>query len=128
MEQGFNIKNVGLIEPLRENRFLINLIGSEVPQYLFKKYKIFNIGDDLIFTTEFYETVDFCFNPKEFFNITEIKIDYINPIGDVINSLMFNVVGSNFKINQSYKNDNLQTNKLRFVIDKKTMNLLHKNN
>lgn len=128
MEQGFNIKNMGLIEPLRENRFLINLIGSEVPQYLFKKYKIFNIGDDLIFTTEFYETVDFCFNPKDFFNITEIKIDYLNPIGDVINSLMFNVVGSNFKINQSYKNDNLQTNKLRFVIDKKTMNLLHKNN
>jgi hypothetical protein len=111
------------IEPLKENRYIINIIGTNIPVYLFTKYKIFNEGDNIIFTTQFYETVNFSFNPKDFFDITGVKIDYLDPIGNVVNSLFFNVKGSNFERKQSYKNDGLQINKLRFIVDKNTMHL-----
>jgi hypothetical protein len=111
------------VEPLKENRFIINVLGANIPCYLFTKYKIFNEGDNLIFTTQFYETVNFSFNPKDFFDITGVKIDYLDPIGNVVNSLFFNVKGSNFERKQSYKNDGLQINKLRFIVDKNTMHL-----
>ena len=110
-------------EPLKENRFIIKIKGADIHSYLFRKYKIFNEGDDLIFTTSFYETVNYCFNPVDFFKIYAVSIEYLDPTGVVVNSLEFDVKGSNFERKQSYRNDKLQINKLRFVVDKKTMNL-----
>jgi len=115
------------IEPLKENRFIINFIGTNIPSYLFREYKIFNNGDNLIFTTKFFETVNFSFNPIEFFNITGVVIDYLDPIGQVINSLSFTVTGSNFKRKQSYSNDELQLNKLKFIIKKDSLKLKYEN-
>ncbi len=114
------------IEPLIENRYIINVIGVYVPQFLFRKYKIYNEGDDLIFTTEFYETVNYIFNPKDFFDITGVKIDYLSPIGEIISSLEFKIKGSNFEKEQSYSNSELQTNKFKFIIDKESMMLTFK--
>jgi hypothetical protein len=116
------------IEPLIENRYLINIIGAYVPQFLFKKYKIYNEGDDLIFTTEFYETINFIFNPKDFFDITGVKIDYLSPIGEIISSLEFKIKGSNFEKEQSYSNSELQTNKFKFIMDKESTLLTFKSN
>ena len=115
------------VEPLKENRFIINITGTNIPNYLFRKFEIYNEGDELIFTTSFYETVEFSFNPKEFFNITGVVIDYLDPVGDIVNSLMFNVKGSNFQRKQSYSNDELQTNELKFIVEKETMNLTYEN-
>ena len=114
------------IEPLKENRFLINLQGTDVPSHLFRKYKIFNEGEELIFTTQFYETVQYSFNPKDFFNITGVSIEYLDPVGEVVNALDFQVKGSNFERNQSYKNDKLQINKLKLIVDKDTIKLRFK--
>lgn len=120
-----NFTKFQTVEPLKENRYIINIIGTNIPEYLFREYRIYNEGDNLIFTTKFYETVEFSFNPKEFFNITGVKIDYLDPVGEVVNSLIFNVKGSNFERTQSYSNDDLQMNELRFIIDKETMKLLY---
>lgn len=119
-----------MIEPLRKNRFIIKLKGVGIPMYLFLKYKIFNEGDDFIFTTSFYETFEYVFNPKDFFNITGVQIEYLDPTGAVINGLTFDVKGSNYKIKQRYssKKGGLQINKLRFIIDKDSMNLLYSDN
>ena len=121
-----SILNFKTIEPLKENRFLIKLDGVDIPSYLFRGYKIFNEGEELIFTTKFFESVEYSFNPKDFFNITGVSIEYLSPVGDVVNALDFQVKGSNFKRSQSYKNDELQINKLRFIVDKDTMNLRFK--
>lgn len=121
-----SILNYKLVEPLKENRFIIKIQGVNIHPYLFRKYKIFNEGEEMIFTTEFYETIDYSFNPKDFFNITGVSIEYLSPVGDVVNALDFQVKGSNFKRSQSYKNDELQINKLRFIVDKDTMNLRFK--
>lgn len=115
------------VEPLLEARFLITPIGVDIPSYLFTKYKIFNEGDNLIFTTEFYEHVNYSFNPVDIFKITGFKIDFLSPVGDVVNSLIFDVNGVNYEREQSYKNDDLQINKLRLVVNKNTMMLKYKN-
>jgi hypothetical protein len=116
------------IEPLIENRYIINIVGTYIPQFLFRKYKIHNEGEELIFTTEFYETVNFTFNPKDFFEITGVKIDYLSPIGEVVSSLEFKIKGSNFEKEQSYSNSELQTNKLKFIMDKESIQLTPKSN
>jgi hypothetical protein len=115
------------VEPLKENRFLINIIGTTIPNLLFRKFEIHNEGNELIFTTSFYETVQFSFNPTEFFNITGVVIDYLDPTGTVVNSLIFDVKGSNYGRKQSYSNDELQINELKFIVKKETMNLLYEN-
>jgi len=112
------------IEPLMSNRYIIRVIGVEIPEYLFRSFKIFNNGEDLIFMTDFFETVQYSFNPNDFFNITGIKIEYLSPIGDVVKSLIFNIKEGNFEKEQSYSDDGLQINKLKYTIDKNSLYLI----
>ena len=65
----YSIENWRLVEPAKTNRFIIKIKGADIPEYLFKNYKIYNEGEELILTTEFYETVEYTFNPSDFFNI-----------------------------------------------------------
>ena len=109
------------IEPAKNNRFIIKLKGADIPSYLFRKYKIFNEGEQVIFVTEFWETVNFTFNPLEFFKITDVEIEYLDPTGQKHNSLSFEVKGSNFKKIGDYADDNITTIKMRFVAKTETL-------
>jgi hypothetical protein len=115
------------VEPLKSNRFLIKIEGVDIPNYLFRKYKLHNESDNLIFTTSFYETVNYIFNPKDFFNIISVDIQYLDPIGEVVNGLKFDVKGSNFESKESYKNDDLKITKLRFIVNVDTITPYFKN-
>lgn len=114
------------IEPLKSNRWLIKLQGMDISSYLFRKYKMFNEGEDIIFTTEFMETVAHSYNPKDIFNIDKVTIEYLSPVGDVVNGLSFIPKGINFKRKHSYSDDKLMITKLRFVINLDTLTLLFK--
>ena len=124
----YSIENWQLVEPAKTNRFIIKTKGVDIPEYLFKNYKIYNEGEELILTTEFYETVQYTFNPSEFFNIIGVEILYLDPVGIIYNSISFDVKGSNFKKTGSYSEDDLVKNKLIFVIDKNTRKLKYDNN
>jgi hypothetical protein len=113
-----------IVEPLKANRWLIKTEGVDIQQYLFRKYKIYNEGPEIIFKTEFYESVTDNVNPKDLLNLTSITIEYLDPTGVVINSLNFDVKGVNFKQKQSYSKDDLMITKLRVVVNKDTMKLL----
>lgn len=115
-----------IVEPLKSNRWVIKLQGMDVHPYLFRKYKMFNEGEDIIFTTEFMETVIHSYNPKDIFNIDKITIEYLSPVGDVVNGLSFTPKGINFERKHSYSDDNLMITKLRFIIDANTLTLLFK--
>lgn len=117
------------IEPLTSNRFVIKFNGEvNVPEYLFRNFKIYNEGNELIFKTEIYQTVQYSFNPAEFFKITDVHIDYLSPVGDVVNGLRFNVKGSNIEMKNDYSDDKLSIVKFRFVVDVDSLLLLFKNN
>lgn len=115
------------VEPQQSNRFLINIIDSKIPSHLFRKYKIYNEDETLIFKTEFIETVRFTFNPADFFQMTEVEIDYFDPVGEIINTMSFEVKGSNFKKVGSYSKGELSTVKLRFIINNEKIKFKHKN-
>lgn len=114
------------IEPLISNRWLIKLQGMDIHPFLFRKYKMFNKGEDVIFTTEFMETVNHSYNPKDIFWIDKVTIEYLDPVGDVVNGLSFIPKGINFKRNHSYSDDKLMITKLRFVVNLDTLTLLFK--
>ena len=117
----FDFKQFKSVEPLKNNRFLITLNGAEIPQYFFRKYEMYNEGDQMIFTTEFLESILYTFNPKDFFSITSVKLDYLDPVGEVVGGLNFDVKGSNFYKNGDYGDDSLQTTHLKFVVDVDTI-------
>lgn len=108
-------------EPLKTNRWLIKLKGCEIQEYLFRKYKIFNDADKLMFSTEVYETVQFQINPKELFNIEEVIIEFLDPIGTVVNGLVFNPKTIQFEQSGDYGSDDLLNYKILMEIDKETL-------
>lgn len=114
------------IEPLMENRFVIN-VNEEVyiPEYLFRKFHIENVGEDFIFTTEIYQTVQYTFNPADLTKITTIVLKFLGPVGDLVGGLHMLVKGSNMEMVADYGATNeLLIVKFRFVIKPEDINLL----
>jgi hypothetical protein len=104
-------------EPLKENRWIINTYPFKINYFLFRKYKMYNQGESIIFETSFFETIDEVINPKDLMEITDISIEYLDPIGNTVGGLKLLVKGINFEKKHSYKKDKLLTTKLRFVIE-----------
>jgi len=118
------------LEPKRANRFIITFIGNNlepIPVYLFKSYKLKNEGEELILTIKMLEPLHFTYNPKELYNILDVKIEFLDPIGGIVNGLILPIIGSNHKQSGNYKSNKLLTNKFRFIIDGKNIQTLYKN-
>jgi hypothetical protein len=116
------------VEPLKSNRFIIKFNKEvTVPEYLFRSFKIYNEGDKLIFKTKMYQTVNYSFNPADLFKITSVTIEYLDPIGEVVNGLNFDVQGSNLSFKNDYLEDNLSIIDFQFVINPDTMKLIYQN-
>ena len=113
-------------EPLKTNRWIIKLKGCDIQEYLFRKYKIFNDGSKLMFSTEVYETVQFQINPKELFKIEEVRIEFLDPIGTVVNGLVFNPKTIQFEQSADYGSDDLLNYKILMEIDMGTLQSINK--
>ena len=111
-------------EPLKTNRWVIKLKGCDIKEYLFRKYKIFNDADKLMFSTEVYETVQFQINPKDLFNIEDVTIEFLDPVGTVVNGFVFNPKSIQFEQSGDYGSDDLLNYKILMEIDKTTLHSL----
>jgi hypothetical protein len=112
-------------EPLTKNRFIIRFNKEVlVPEYLFRKFHIENVGEDYIFTTEIYQTVEYTFNPSDLTKITEVILEFLGPVGDLVGGLHMVVSGSNLEISGDYSEDDLLFVKFRFLIKPEGINLL----
>ena len=117
-----------ITEPLKSNRFIIKFNKEvAVPEYLFRSFKIYNEGEKLIFKTKMYQTVNYSFNPADLFKITDVRIEYLSPVGDVVNGLSFDIQGSNLSYKNDYSDDNLSMIDFQFVVNPETMTLFNKN-
>ena len=113
------------IEPLFKNRFTINVNEDvNIPEYLFRKFHIENIGEDFIFTTEIYQTVQYTFNPADLTKITTIVLKFLGPVGDLVGGLHMLVKGSNMEMIGDYGSGELLITKFRFVVKPEEINLL----
>jgi hypothetical protein len=116
------------VEPLKSNRFIIKFNKEvTVPEYLFRNFKIYNEGEKLIFKTKMYQTVNYSFNPVDLFKITAVKIEYLDPVGEVVNGLSFDIQGSNLSYKNDYSDDNLSMIDFQFVINPETISLINQN-
>lgn len=104
------------VEPLKSNRWLIDTYPTIIDPYLFRKYKLYNVSDEIVFETEFMETVQGVYNPNDLLEITDITVRYLDPIGETVSGLKMIVGGVNFQKKHSYNSDDLLITKLRFVI------------
>lgn len=116
------------VEPLMSNRFIIKFNEEvTIPEYLFRNFKIYNEGESLIFRTEMYQTVNYSFNPSDLFKMTSVTIHYLDPVGEVVNGINFNLKGSNLIYKNDYRDDGLSILKFQFVIDVESMKLIYQN-
>lgn len=123
-----SLKYPEMIEPLMSNRFIIKFNEEvSIPEYLFRSFKFYNEGDTLIFKTQMYQTVLYSFNPADLFKMTSVTINYLSPVGDVVNGLTFNLKGSNLLYKNDYTNDGLSIIKFQFVVDVDSIKLIYKN-
>ena len=117
------------IEPLQTNRWIIKFNEEvKIPEYLFRNFKLINEGKSFILKTKIYETVQYCFNPKDLFKITDVYIEYLDPTGVMVNGMKLPVKGSNSFKSCSYSKDGFMTTKFSFVIDSENINMYYKNN
>lgn len=119
--------NFKLIEPLKANRWVIDFTGLKISPYLFVKYKIFNDGDKLMFSVRIYETVNGIINPLDFFKINNIKIEFLDSTGSVVNGYVFSPKGIQFEQLGDYSVDNLLTYYVLIEIDKNNFYPIFKN-
>lgn len=107
------------IEPLLSNRFLFKTFGTEIPVNNFRRYKLYNNGEDLILDVDIFETVNFVFDPNEVFNLTDIDIEYVDPAGLPISTMKFEVTGINFEKYGDYAESDLSFVKLIMKVKKR---------
>lgn len=74
-----------------------------------------------------YQTIDYSFNPQDLFKITDVTINYLNPVGEVVNGLTFSIKGSNMSYKNDYSDDGLSVIKFLFVIDNDSIKLINEN-
>lgn len=114
------------VEPKKSNRFLIKLEGSDVHEYLFKNYHFYNEGDKLFFETKFYETVNYTFNPKDFFSIIGVSLTHLDPTGSEIVVITFNIKTSIFNQKGDYAIDDRLMTEFKFEVDINTIKITYK--
>jgi hypothetical protein len=116
------------IEPLIKNRFIIEFNKEvPVPEYLLHKFHIENIGEEIIVTTEIYQTVEYTFNPRDLFKITDLTLKFLDPTGLVVGGLYMLVSGSNMETTGDYSDSELLIVKFRFIVKPENINLLQQN-
>jgi hypothetical protein len=125
-EKNGNIHSFIEMEPKLTNRFNLGFMGMDVPEYLFRGYKLYNDADKLIFETSFYETVSFTSNPVDFFKIYGVNVLFLEPTGQVASSWVFDVEGISFETEANYKDAELLTFKFKFEVNKKSFRVINK--
>ena len=117
-----------LMEPLKKNRFLINFENTSVPNFLFRNLNLYNEGEKLIFETSIWETVQYTFNPLEIFNLLTVKLEFLDPVGETVSGLIFDVKASNFEKKCAYESDEIMSIDFKFEIDKSTLRTIQLKN
>lgn len=104
------------VEPLKSNRWVIKTNPIEINYFLFREYKMYNEGENIILETSFFETVNELYSPIDIMNITDITLEYLDPIGEVVNGFSMTIKGVNFEKSHSYSDDGLLITNMRFIL------------
>jgi hypothetical protein len=113
-------------EPKTESRWFIKTHGFEISSWLFTNYTLYNEGEKIIMECDIWEPVHITFKPSDLMSITDVSIEYLDPVGIVTDSLIMEVKGINFTTGGDYSSYELKKTHLRFEINSKTIRTLDK--
>lgn len=111
------------VEPKMSFRFSIKFEGLDIPDYLFRRYKMYNDGEILIFEASLYETVDYTLSPVDFFKIFNVTVSFLDATGAVVSSWNFNIEGLSFDNSGDYGKEDLMTHNFKFEVNKKSFKI-----
>jgi hypothetical protein len=104
------------MEPLKSNRWILRTYPLNIDYHLFNEYKLYYDGNDIVLKTWFMESVDKSYNPQDLLEITDVTIEYLNPVGKTVSGLKMIIDSVNFVRKDSYKKDKIMKTKLKFVV------------
>lgn len=104
------------MEPLKSNRWILRTHPLNINYHLFNEYKLYYDGNDIVLKTWFMESVDKSYNPQDLLEITDVTIEYLNPVGKTVSGLKMIIDSVNFVRKDSYKKDKIMKTKLKFVV------------
>lgn len=104
-------------EPARANRFILYTLGAIIPSYSIRNYAFYYENDDTILEINFYDFVNFTFNPNETHLITGFVIDFLDPTGVVYGTLRMNAIRClEYEKSGDYSSDDITNNRMKFLI------------
>jgi hypothetical protein len=124
------IREFPAYEPLRSNRWLVRMSGCNVlekgvPEWSFKSFKIYNDKnqkmleydrDFLKLELEIRNSTGFLLTPDMVMDEKKIDIEFLDPVGEVIDKYSMEVNFDNFLLSGDYGDDDILTHKLIFDI------------
>ncbi|PCI28120.1 hypothetical protein COB55_04390 [Candidatus Wolfebacteria bacterium] len=124
------ISGNNLCEPLRSNRFSIEFFNKSkkinINSWTVRNFNLSSVKFDdrkirgkrfLNFKVELFNVVGNMIKPENLFDVTKIKLDFLDPTGITTDYYLMNVEVDGFNLSGDYSNDELLTYKTSFFVD-----------
>jgi hypothetical protein len=109
-------------EPLRTNRWILNV--GKVPAYLFRTVNLETFVEKeqrnpktyTKLTFSIHNTVSYTVNPDDVITLKKIKLDFLDPIGSVVNGYDMNVQFDKMNLKCDYSENGILTHEFVFYV------------
>lgn len=106
------------IEPLKTNRWLLSV--GDIKPYLIRNVKLNTVNNNgnylMVLGFSVMNTVEHIHNPTLIFDIKKIKLEFLDPVGSVINGYDMDVVLDNGSFKCDYSINDILTHEYVFYV------------
>lgn len=106
------------IEPLKTNRWLLSV--GDIPKYLIKNVRLNTINNNgnylMVLAFSVMNSVVDVHDPTLIFDIKKIKLEFLDPVGTVVNGYDMDVVLDNGSLKCDYSSDDILTHEYVFYV------------
>jgi hypothetical protein len=115
-------------EPKRTHLFTIEFPGLNISPYFFQDYKLYTEGEDFVFETNIFDSIQEEVNPAKFLKIKNVVINHLDPTGkNNIGGYVFKTEGIYYESSNSYAENEFLIHKLKLKIAEDTFKMINEN-
>lgn len=112
-----NFNHIIPFEPARNNRFILNTIGVNIPPYFIQNYTFTYENNTHFFEVNFIDAIGTIFRPNYIENITGFTLELLDPAGIIYNRLHIDVLNClEYSKSGDYSSDVTTTNYAKFTV------------
>jgi len=117
------LRKMVIEEPLRANRWILNI--GKIPSYLFRNVSLESFSEkkarkkNEIYTKlsfSIYNTVNYTVHPDDIVLLRKMKLDFLDPVGEIINGYNMNVEFEKMSLKCDYSDSGLLTHEFVFWV------------